>query len=70
MMKPGFQRYLFGDAEFWVPERYVELEPKGGGAQGLVWWVRGKKEETLRKTFPFDRLYPLCNEESKIRTFY
>nr|CAI5830527.1 unnamed protein product [Callosobruchus analis] len=32
----GFKQNVFGDAEFWVPERYINLEPKGGGAQGLV----------------------------------
>ncbi|RZC36132.1 stress-activated protein kinase JNK [Asbolus verrucosus] len=34
--RPGFTQHIFGDTEFWVPERYTNLEPKGGGAQGLV----------------------------------
>lgn len=29
--------YRFGDTEFCVPERYVNLQPKGDGAQGRVW---------------------------------
>ncbi|KAI4455940.1 mitogen-activated protein kinase [Holotrichia oblita] len=35
-VREGFVRHEFGDTEFWVPQRYVNLEPKGGGAQGLV----------------------------------
>lgn len=36
-MRTGFIKYEFGDTKFCVPERYTNLEPKGGGAQGLVW---------------------------------
>jgi hypothetical protein len=36
-VRPGFTQHIFGDTEFWVPDHYVNLEPKGGGAQGLVW---------------------------------
>jgi hypothetical protein len=32
-----FQRYQFGDTEFQVPIRYVELFARGTGAQGMVW---------------------------------
>ncbi|KAJ8933830.1 hypothetical protein NQ314_013752 [Rhamnusium bicolor] len=35
-VRPGFNQHIFGDTEFWVPECYIKLEPKGGGAQGLV----------------------------------
>ncbi|KAJ8939656.1 hypothetical protein NQ318_012089 [Aromia moschata] len=35
-LRSGFTQHNFGDTEFWVPERYINLEPKGGGAQGLV----------------------------------
>ena len=35
----------FGDTEFSVPSRYLDLAPKGVGAQGMVWWV---KEEDLQ----------------------
>jgi serine/threonine protein kinase len=35
-VRPGFTQHIFGDTEFWVPDHYVNLEPKGGGAQGLV----------------------------------
>jgi len=27
----------FGDTEFSVPIRYLDLAPKGVGAQGMVW---------------------------------
>lgn len=37
----------FGDTEFSVPIRYLDLAPKGVGAQGMVWWV---KEEDLYTT--------------------
>lgn len=37
IIRPGFTQHIFGDTEFWVPGRYVNLGPKGGGAQGLVW---------------------------------
>lgn len=36
-IRPGFNKHVFDDTEFWVPERYRNLLPKGGGAQGLVW---------------------------------
>lgn len=36
-VRDGFVRHILGDTEFWVPERYINLQPKGGGAQGLVW---------------------------------
>lgn len=36
-VRHGFVQHEFGDTEFWVPQRYTNLEPKGGGAQGLVW---------------------------------
>lgn len=38
----------FGDTEFSVPSRYLELAPKGVGAQGMVWWV---EEEDLYSTW-------------------
>ena len=31
-----FVRYTFGDTEFVVPRRYVELSARGTGAQGMV----------------------------------
>lgn len=30
-------QYQFGDTEFFVPSRYVNLSPRGIGAQGTVW---------------------------------
>lgn len=33
----GFYRRIIGDTEFVVPNRYVNLEAKGLGAQGMVW---------------------------------
>lgn len=33
----NFTRYQFGDTEFIVPARYVELFARGTGAQGMVW---------------------------------
>lgn len=32
-----YQSYHFGDTEFRVPSRYVELSARGIGAQGAVW---------------------------------
>lgn len=32
----GFYTFVFGDTEFSVPTRYVNLVPKGLGAQGMV----------------------------------
>lgn len=32
-----FQSYQFGDTEFRVPPRYIELSVRGLGAQGAVW---------------------------------
>jgi len=34
---PTYTRYTFGDTEFVVPSRYVELAARGSGAQGMVW---------------------------------
>lgn len=31
-----FYTFVFGDTEFSVPRRYVDLVPKGLGAQGMV----------------------------------
>lgn len=31
-----FYTFVFGDTEFSVPRRYVDLVPKGIGAQGMV----------------------------------
>lgn len=36
-MRSMFTRFVFGDTEFCVPERYTDLNPMGGGAQGVVW---------------------------------
>lgn len=36
---PEYIRYTFGDTEFVVPSRYIELSARGTGAQGMVWWV-------------------------------
>lgn len=36
-MNQRYQNYVFGDTEFVVPERYVELSARGSGAQGAVW---------------------------------
>lgn len=33
----NFSRYTFGDTEFIVPSRYIELSARGTGAQGMVW---------------------------------
>lgn len=33
----AFTRYTFGDTEFNVPSRYIELSARGTGAQGMVW---------------------------------
>lgn len=32
-----FYSVEFGDTEFRVPDRYMELAPRGYGAQGTVW---------------------------------
>lgn len=32
-----YQTYHFGDTEFVVPKRYIELSARGIGAQGAVW---------------------------------
>lgn len=34
---PNYTRYTFGDTEFIVPSRYIELSARGTGAQGMVW---------------------------------
>jgi len=34
--KATFVRYTFGDTEFVVPKRYIELSARGTGAQGMV----------------------------------
>lgn len=31
-----FYTLVFGDTEFSVPKRYVDLKPRGVGAQGMV----------------------------------
>lgn len=33
-----------GDSTFTVLKRYQNLRPIGSGAQGIVWWVKGKKK--------------------------
>lgn len=33
----NYTRYTFGDTEFIVPSRYIELSARGTGAQGMVW---------------------------------
>ena len=33
----GYHYVEFGDTSFTVPSRYVNLTPKGLGAQGTVW---------------------------------
>lgn len=43
-----FYTVEFGDTKFSVPSRYLDLAPKGVGAQGMVWWV--KKEDFSTKT--------------------
>lgn len=35
--RDSFESYTFSDIEFIVPERYKDLNPMGGGAQGVVW---------------------------------
>lgn len=35
--KTGYVRHQFGDSEFEVPEQYINLVPRGAGAQGTVW---------------------------------
>lgn len=39
MADANFNHYVFGDTEFDVPVRYINLSPRGTGAQGMVWWV-------------------------------
>lgn len=39
MSTTEFKKYQFGDTEFVVPARYIELSERGMGAQGAVWWV-------------------------------
>lgn len=36
-MLQNYTRYTFGDTEFIVPSRYIELSARGTGAQGMVW---------------------------------
>lgn len=36
-VKMEFRKYQFGDTEFVVPSRYIELSERGMGAQGAVW---------------------------------
>lgn len=33
----AYQSYQFGDNDFIVPPRYINLFPRGIGAQGAVW---------------------------------
>lgn len=35
-MNEQFNRHVFGDTEFVVPARYIELSARGSGAQGAV----------------------------------
>ncbi|XP_023289536.1 stress-activated protein kinase JNK-like isoform X1 [Orussus abietinus] len=35
-VRSGYHRYVCGDTEFCIPERYVNVEPRGTGAQGVV----------------------------------
>jgi hypothetical protein len=37
MASINYNHYVFGDTEFVVPTRYIELSPRGTGAQGMVW---------------------------------
>lgn len=37
MTETNFNNYVFGDTEFDVPVRYINLSPRGTGAQGMVW---------------------------------
>ena len=30
------------DTQFTVPVRYENMQPKGVGAQGMVWWVAAR----------------------------
>lgn len=36
----NYRRHVFGDTELCIPERYVDVVPRGVGAQGIVWWVK------------------------------
>jgi hypothetical protein len=36
MSDDEFVRHVFGDTEFVVPKKYIELSPRGTGAQGMV----------------------------------
>lgn len=35
--KAEYRRHVFGDTVLCVPERYINVEPRGVGAQGIVW---------------------------------
>ncbi|KAI4503139.1 hypothetical protein M0802_002183 [Mischocyttarus mexicanus] len=35
-VRSGYHRRVFGDTELCIPERYVDVEPRGVGAQGVV----------------------------------
>lgn len=35
-MADDYVKYTFGDTEFLVPSRYIELSARGTGAQGMV----------------------------------
>ena len=35
--KSGYSRHVFGDTALCIPERYIHVEPRGVGAQGIVW---------------------------------
>jgi len=39
-IRGGYRRHVFGDTELCIPERYVDVVPRGVGAQGIVWWVK------------------------------
>jgi len=36
-IRSGYRRHIFGDTELCIPERYVDVVPRGVGAQGIVW---------------------------------
>lgn len=42
--KSGYRRHVFGDTVLCIPERYVHVEPRGVGAQGIVWWVKQESD--------------------------
>lgn len=36
-VRSGYRTSIFGDTVFCMPERYVDVVPRGIGAQGTVW---------------------------------